>query len=176
MINKEEFRVKQTLTPREIIDLIDNFTKCDYQIKFNKLIDMENVRIKDINVIVPNKVVEVTFKDNTKEKAVCQSPDVFSLESAIAICISKKIMGGSGNYNNAIKKGMKLYNEKIKKEEAEKDERRRIEKRREKRLAYKKRRDERKKLAEQARLETEREEKINIQKEAYIRAIRELGA
>ena len=46
------------------------------------------VIIKDVNILVPDKVVEVTFLDGTKEKAVCQEPDVFSLETAIAICLS----------------------------------------------------------------------------------------
>ena len=121
-------------------------------------------RIKDVNILVENKVVEVTFADGTKEKAVCQEPDVFSLETAIAICLSKKIMGGSSAYNNAVKHGVKVYEDKIKEVEKAKAEQERIAKKRAKRLAYKER-----KIAK--RKAQECEEKIEIQKEAYIRAM-----
>lgn len=121
----------------------------------------KDIRIVDVNPIVPNKVVEVTFADGTKEKSVCREPDTFSLESAISICISKKIMGGSSAYNNAIKRGMKVYENKQKREAAERAEQERIEKKRAKRLAYKERRAAKK-----------REEQIAIQAEAYIRAMK----
>lgn len=122
------------------------------------------VIIKDVNILVPNKVVEVTFADGIKEKAVCREPDVFSLETAIAICISKKIMGGSSAYNNAVKRGVKVYEDKLKEAELAKAEHERIEKKRAKRLAYKEKKTAKRKAQE-------REEKIEIQKEAYIRAM-----
>ena len=121
-------------------------------------------KITDVKIIVPNKVVEVTFLDGTKEKSVCREPDVFSLESAISICIRKKIMGGSSAYNNAVKRGIKVYEEKLKREEFDKAEQERIEKRRAKRQAYKERRAAK-------REEVEKEKQIEIQKEAYIRAM-----
>ncbi len=124
----------------------------------------KDIRIVDVNPIVPNKVVEVTFADGTKEKSVCREPDTFSLESAISICISKKIMGGSSAYNNAVKRGMKVYEDKQKKEVAEKAEQKRIEKKRAKRLAYKERRAVKK-----------REEQIAIQTEAYLRAMKAMS-
>lgn len=126
--------------------------------------NMEKCSVVDVNIIVPNKVVEVTFADGTKEKSVCREPDVFSMESAISICISKKIMGGSSAYNNAVKRGMKVYENKQKKEAAVKAEQERIEKKRAKRLAYKKRKENQRKVRE-------REEQIEIQKEAYLRAM-----
>ena len=100
------------------------------------ILEQKFVKVVDVNIIVPDKVVEVTFADGTKEKSVCREPDVFSLESAISICISKEIMGGSSAYNNAVKRGMKLYEDKQKKEVFEKAEQERIEKKRAKRLAY----------------------------------------
>lgn len=128
-------------------------------------------KVEDVNIIVPNKVVEVTFADGTKEKSVCREPDVFSLESAISICISKKIMGGSSAYNNAVKQGMKVYEDKQKKEAAEKAEQEHIEKKRAKRLAYKERRAVKRVEEEKQRKAKEREEKIAIQTEAYLRAM-----
>lgn len=117
--------------------------------------------IADVNIIVPDKVVEVTFADGTKEKSVCREPDTFSLESAISICISKKIMGGSSAYNNAVKRGMKVYEKKLEFEKHQKEEQERIEKKRAKRLAYKER-----------RATKRREEQIAIQAEAYLRAMK----
>lgn len=121
----------------------------------------KNSEVVDVNIIVPNKVVEVTFSDGTKEKSVCREPDTFSLESAISICISKKIMGGSSAYNNVIKRGMKVYEKKLEFEKHQKEEQERIEKKRAKRLAYKERRTAKK-----------REEQIAIQTEAYLRAMK----
>lgn len=123
--------------------------------------------IKDVNILVENKVVEVAFEDKTKEKAVCLEPDTFDLERAISICLAKKVMGGSSAYNNAVKKGLKVYDNKIKQEAADKKEKERIEKKRAKLKAYKQRRKERK-VAE------ENERQIEIQKEAYIRAMKKL--
>ena len=123
--------------------------------------NMEKYSVVDVNIIVPNKVVEVTFSDGTKEKSVCREPDTFSLESAISICISKKIMGGSSAYNNAIKRGMKVYEKKLEFEKHQKEEQERIEKKRAKRLTYKERRTAKK-----------REEQIAIQTEAYLRAMK----
>lgn len=138
-----------------------------------KLFDLELMGIKnvhfyiakpeivDVNIIVPNKVVEVTFADGTKEKSVCREPDIFSLGSAISICISKKIMGGSSAYNNAVKRGMKVYEKKLELEKYQKEEQERIEKKRAKRLVYKER-----------RATKRREEQIAIQTEAYLRAMK----
>lgn len=119
------------------------------------------VEVVDVNIIVPNKVVEVIFADGRKEKSVCREPDTFSLESAISICISKKIMGGSSAYNNAVKCGIKVYEKKLEFEKYQKAEQERIEKKRAKRLAYKERRAAKK-----------REEQIAIQTEAYLRAMK----
>lgn len=143
-----------------ILDEINN----DIYEEFKNMIgdfNMEKCSVVDVNIIVPNKVVEVTFADGKKEKSVCREPDIFSLESAISICISKKIMGGSSAYNNAVKRGIKIYEDKQKRKTIEKAEQERIEKKRAKRLAYKERRSAKK-----------REEQIAIQTEAYLRAMK----
>lgn len=120
-------------------------------------------RIVDVNILVPNKVVEVTFMDGDKQKAVCQEPDVFSLEQAISICLTKHLLGGSGAYNKAVKNGIKVYQDKQKVEWVAKFEEERVAKRRAKKAAYMKRKAEKK-----------REEQIEIQKEAYVRALKEV--
>lgn len=120
-------------------------------------------QIIDVNIIVPNKVVEVTFIDGDKQKAVCQEPDVFSLEQAISICLTKHLLGGTGAYNKAVKNGIKVHEENQEEKRRAKAEEERIAKRRAKRAAYMKR-----------RAEKRREEQIEIQKEAYVRALREV--
>ena len=148
----------------------ENLLRGTYKVHIDKG-RIKSPEIKDVKIIVPDKVVEVTFADGTKEKSVCKEPDVFSLESAISICISKKIMGGSSAYNNAIKRGMKVYENKLKEEAAEKAEQERIEKKRAKRLAYKESRVAKRAEEENQRKAREREEQIEIQKEAYLRAM-----
>lgn len=125
------------------------------------LIDGSEV-VTDVKVIYPNKVVEVTFGDGTKEKAVCHDEDTFSLEQAISICICKKLIGGTKNYNKAIKGGLKLYEKGLELKKKEEEKQQLIERKREKRRLKKERRAERK-----------MEEAINVQKEAYIRAWKE---
>lgn len=121
-------------------------------------------KITDVNIIVPDKVVEVTFGDGLKEKAVCQAGDTFSLEQAITICLTKHLMGGSSKYNNTISKAVKDYDKKLRRIEANKAEKERINKKKAKRLAYQQRREEKRKEAERA-------EQIAIQREAYIQAM-----
>lgn len=116
-------------------------------------------KIFDVNIVVPNKVVEVKFLDGDKQKAVCQESDTFSLEQAVSICLTKHLLGGTSAYNKAIKNGMKVYEDKLKAERNAKAEEDRITKRRVKKAAYMKRRTEKR-----------REEQIEIQKEAYVRA------
>ena len=110
------------------------------------------------------KVVEVLFADGDKQKSVCREPDVFSLETAISICITKHVLGGSNLYNKAVRNGLKCYENKLKKAEAEEKEKERIEKRKAKLAAHKKRRAEKRK-----------EEQIETQKEAYLRAMRDFN-
>lgn len=47
--------------------------------------------ITDINVIVPGKVVEITFKDGGKEKMICHKDDTFDLKRCCFIAIAKHL-------------------------------------------------------------------------------------
>ena len=47
--------------------------------------------IMDINVIVPEKVVEIRFGDGNKEKMVCHKDDVFDLRKCCFIAIAKHL-------------------------------------------------------------------------------------
>ena len=124
--------------------------------------------VTKIQQVVPNKVVEVTFADGEKTKAICREPDTFSLEMAITICLMKKLLGGSGNYNKTIKACLKQYQKDLEDEARAKQEAIDEEKRKAKRAAKRVQRAER-------RAEAAKERAIEIQKEAYIRAMKELG-
>lgn len=143
----------------------DSFLK-EYERKFlsEQEWDMMNAKIVDVREIVKNKVVEVTFADGDKQKAICQEPDVFSLEMAISICITKHLLGGTKEYNKAVRDGVKRYEDKIKNKKKVIEEAERFEKRKAKLAAYKKRKAERRKEAQ-----------IEMQKEAYLRALRDFN-
>ena len=160
-IDKILYRQQMEATEK-VLNNIESQIKKEKEIK-----KMKTPEIIDVKMKVENKVVEVTFADFTTEKAVCIEPDVFDMERAIATCVAKKAMGGSGAYNNAVRKGLKVWENELKKHEFEKAEKERIEKKHAKLKAYKQRRRER-------RAAEEKERQIEIQKEAYIRAMKEI--
>ena len=126
----------------------------------------ERLLMDDIkDVTVHNKTVIVTFTDNTKTVAVLDKEDTFSLEQGISICITKKLLGenGSSIYNKLIKRALKVKKQNEKAAEKAKKAKEEEKKRKELALARHK-----KKMAKK------REEKIEIQKEAYIRAMKSL--
>lgn len=130
--------------------------------------DIVNVRIGGNEV---NKVVFVDFADRTTEKAVLSEDDTFSLEQGISICITKKLLNdkcgaGSSMYNKIIQRALKVFDTKEKKEIAKATEK----ENEEKKFAKIKAKKEARRIK---REEAERERQIEIQKEAYLRAMRE---
>lgn len=121
------------------------------------------MKIKDVEILIPNKVVRVTFNDGTFEKAICHEEDMFNLDTAIGVCIAKRLCGGSAKFNNLVNKGIKLYNAKLKAEEEVKLEQDRIEAKRKKYQEKKAKR-----LARKA--EEERDARIKEQAEAIMLA------
>ena len=123
---------------------------------------------------IDDKVVIVSFTDDTSEKAILSDDDKFSLEQGISICITKKMLSmqtngnGSSAYNKLINHCLKVYENNLKAEEKVKaDEQAAKEK--EKKAADKARAKRIKKANKN------REREIEIQKEAYLRAMREFG-
>lgn len=139
--------------------LVAKFYKDGFLQSTKKLIpDIKDVRIYN------NCAIVVEFMDGTTEKAVVHQCDEFSVEQGISICITKKLVGGSSIYNKLIDRAIKV----MLKNDGEKTERAIAE---EKRKEHKKRKDEKRARREAAR----REKNINEQKEAYIRAWKEIG-
>jgi hypothetical protein len=117
--------------------------------------------IKDIKSYNDTTVI-VIFADDTKTVAVLDPKDKFDLEQGISICLMKRLLGDNGSsiYNKLIKRAFEVKEqneEAVKKAEEKKAE------------------DKAKKEAERQRQQKankrKREEAIEIQKEAYIRAM-----
>ena len=102
-------------------------------------------KITNVEEIVKGKVIRCTFDDGDVQKAVCHDEDEYSLEAGISICITKHLLGGTSQYNKAVKQGVNCYNKKIKEKEEEKQREEQKKHRREKFEAYKKRRDQKRK-------------------------------
>lgn len=113
-----------------------------------------------------DRVVKVTFIDGTFTKSVCSENDIFDLDVGITICLMKRWLGKDGNrlYNNLIRKVHKRMDQKERLAE------------REKKLRAEMREKERKmKAKREAKKEKARKEQIEIQKQAYIEALKAAG-
>lgn len=119
-----------------------------------------HVNITDYKVI-KDTVVIVTFADGTKEKAVCSPNDEFNLERGIEICVLKKMLGGTKQYNSLIKSALKKVNEidANKQKEAEEKE---LEKRRKAKAAERRAK----------RKEKKRQEQVDMQAEAFLKGMK----
>lgn len=159
---KDESRVAPKETRSELFVSGGNISVKRY--KDGKLLSTKVIMsdIRDIQVY--NNVVVMTFADGTKTKAVLDSEDVFNIEQGLSICIIKKLLGEEGHsiYNKLIRYALKVM--KRKKVETEKAKQKHEELKRKAALAQAK--HERKKCKK-------KEEQIEIQKEAYLRAMKE---
>lgn len=117
--------------------------------------------------------VVVYFADNTRETATVEYGDTYNLEQGISICIAKKLIArqvgneyGSSIYNKLVERGLKVYKKSLaiieKRQREEEEKKTRYQKLVEKKQAKRKKRE-----------EADRERQIEIQKEAYLRAMRE---
>lgn len=136
----------------------------------------EHSVIPDVNYIevINDRVIIVYFCDGTTEKAVLAKNDTFSLENGLSICLTKKLLSkvsngnGSSVYNKLIEYMIKTYEQQVEMERIEDEELKAFKEREEKKIV-------KAKAKREKRLNAIREEQIEIQKEAYIRAMRELN-
>lgn len=145
--------------------------------------------IFDINVIVPNKVVEIEFCDG-KEKMICHKEDTFDLRKCCFIAIAKHLYKKEYTYEGIeymaehlmyqkkyvkiVDKAMKEYqrteDEKVKKIHKEEEEKIIRDRQKARRLRQKERRRERIEAERNAALKDEREEMISIIADAINKA------
>ena len=131
--------------------------------------------VKEIKIIHSNDMavgVKVIFSDDSVEKAICDKEDTFNYDYGLAICIMKKLfsyMSGKDKFTGTyyFNKIMDLAfrnNLKTFKEHAEEDRKKEQEKHRK----------EKNRIRKERQKKAKKEAEIEIQKEAYIRAMREL--
>lgn len=169
----------------KLYERVNDREKIDWRKEYLFISSNLNPEITDINIIVPNKVVEVTFADGLKEKMVCHKDDTFNLRNCLFIAIVKHLYKDEYTFEGIewkafelmhLKKYVKIVDSALKAfdkkqnniarlEENRKAELESIERKRAKRQVYKERRAAKRELAE-------KERQIEIQKEAYIQAMR----
>lgn len=115
-----------------------------------------------------DRVVKMTFSDGTFTKSVCQENDIFDLDVGMTVCLIKKMLGdknesGTKKYNDIIRKLHRLIEDK---------ENEKIEQKIKKDLQKKKAR--KAQMNKQAKKMKAKEEAIDIQKQAIIRAYQEM--
>lgn len=118
--------------------------------------------IKNVEFYPP--AVKMTFRDGIVTTAVPQEGDEYDPKTGMMVCIMKYIWGKQ-NYNTALNKWIK---------KAEKAEKEKLDV--EKALADEKAKRQRRVAKAIARKERKKQESIEIQKEAYIRAMKEMNA
>ena len=159
----------------------------NFTVKYNDLNTKYTFNIKDSNEfkkieeLVPFKVYRFTFEDNTVIKTVCRDDDPFNLEYAFYLALAKKKFSCSQTfegvlhkadtlryekyYAKIVKKGMKLFrNQQLEKAKKE-DEKRLKKEQRQRYIAKKKARDERRATQAQDNLQKLITEAIKAAKE-----------
>ena len=144
-----------------------------------------------VNIIVPNRVVEVTFDDDlyTKVKTVCDKNDIFSLERALYIAYAKRLYNGKYTsegiekkadefkyekyYVSKVKNALKVYEYQQKLAALDKEEEEIKLRQKQKRHERNERRRARRAEEATKKEEERRNEQIAIQKEAYLQAMME---
>lgn len=144
-----------------------------------------------VNIIVPNRVVEVTFNDDlyTKVKTVCDKNDIFYLERALYIAYAKRLYNGkytsegiekkadefkyAKSYVSRVKNALKVYECQQKLAALDKEEEEIKLRQKQKRHERNERRRARRAEEATKKEEERRNEQIAIQKEAYLQAMME---
>lgn len=100
----------------------------------------KKVAFPSINRVITHndRVVIVKFADGSFTKAVCSPNDQFDIDMGITVCLLKKALGGTAEYNNLIRKIHKQMDQQAAAKQAEKDAKKA---RREKQAAIKAKRD-----------------------------------
>lgn len=124
-----------------------------------------NEHISFLNTIRDYKIINDTvvifkFGDGTEIKTVCNPNDKFDLHEAAKIAICKKKFGGTKEFNNALRDAVRQVDAVTKRKADEVAELERIEKRKAK---YADRQEKRK--------EKKRQAQIDMQKEAFLKAM-----
>lgn len=136
--------------------------------------------IVDVEVIVPGKVVEVTFGDYKKEKMICSKEDEYDLRWCLFIALAKHLykkdytqegIEYKANELKYLKKYVKIVNNALKKYHKKCADIKKLEENREAELESIARKRAKKEAHKARREQKRKDEQIAIQKEAYIQAM-----
>ena len=160
----DSFNLYNTTISKEALK--EFYYPLSYSISYSTEIKDSN-EFTDIKEYVPGKVYSFTFADETKIKTVCSDEDVFNLEYAFYLALSKKLffkeltfegilrmveeIRCQKYYVNLVKKGIKLFN-KLQKTEQEKKEKEEIKARQHKKYVEKKKKQKERRLKRQAEI------------------------
>lgn len=163
--------VKARMDCSDFITLMSTYGTKMYSYNPNEII---NVRVLDNN----NRVVKIGFADGQVIKNVRDDEDAFDIEECLYLALAKKLYRKEYTYEgilhmveelkykkyavSIVKHGVKIYDEYLKDEKLKKEESERRERRKAKKIAQKQRRKER-----------AIKEQIEIQKQAYLEAMKE---
>lgn len=97
--------------------------------RYPRLIVFGKNEIVDMNIVVPEKVIEVQFGDSKKIKSVCDEKDEFSMYRGVMMCVTKhefkdkyrsdkleqvaEYLSWLKEYDSKVRKAINKYNEKI---------------------------------------------------------------
>lgn len=136
--------------------------KLEYELKPQRIFTAN--KIASVEFFPP--ATKMTFVDGTVTTSVAQEGDEFNKEVGMMVCVMKYIFGDK-SYNNMFRKWIKRDKQrKVEAENAAAEKRERAE--------IKKRQTEKEAKRRAKRAEQAKEREIEIQKEAYIRAMRVL--
>lgn len=132
--------------------------------------------IKEVSVQgdgVNSVVILVTFTDGKTEKAILDPEDDFSLEHGLTIIMLEKLLSdkgvdGKSVHNKLVKHAIKFYKH-------QEDERMKVAELKKSEKEKKKRIEEKIRNKKEKKAKAEREYQIEIQKEAYLRAMKEIA-
>lgn len=178
LINKKEVFKNIKVSVQDFNNVVRNISmdKILYKIEENEMAEVKvkitsplakatidnsniNLNIKDYKIL-NDRAVMFFFEDGTSETTVCAEEDTFNIEEAANIAICKKKFGGSGAYNNAVRRAIKQVYAIDKKKLQEEKERMELEERKARRVE--------RKLKRKA---AKRQEQIDIQAEAFFKAM-----
>lgn len=168
-------------------DYLDRCKRIEEKISFYG----EKADLKSIEVIIPNKVVKLTFLNNVSMKFVRDKRDEFSLEKVLYLAIAKKLYGNeliiegleykiehelkyNKKYIRTVKNGLKMWDAMQELEKEKADHELVLEQRRKNRWDKKQKQIERRAAKKKELEDVEKERQIEIQKEAYVRAMQEV--
>ena len=116
---------------------------------------------------ITRKVVKVKFASGNIQEAVCLEEDIdkYNLRDAIQVCIMKEIFGSTKAYNDFLRKAIKDHEKRLT-DEKQKQENEEI-------VARRKAKNEKRKAKSEAKKKAaERQEKIDIQAQAILKALK----